>query len=131
MLITRPKNDRTIEPKNALKNPATLNPGAKYPASINNKAFITNPKSPSVIIFIGKVINTIKGLIKMFIKAIITVTSIALWKLSTSIPGTSQATNIIARANNNHLTNNTIIFPFSLLHLYFKYTKYNFNSLNG
>ena len=52
---------------------------------------------------IGKVIRISKGLINIFIRAMITVTSIALWKFSTPIPGTSHATNIIAIANNIHL----------------------------
>ena len=72
------KNVKTIEPKRAGKKPSTSNPGERYPANINNKEFITNVKIPRVKMFIGRVMNTIKGLTKILISAIITVTSIAL-----------------------------------------------------
>ncbi len=78
MFIINPKNARTTEPKNADKNPWISNPGERYPASIKRKAFMTSVKIPRVKMFIGRVIKTIKGRIKMLINAIITVTSIAL-----------------------------------------------------
>ena len=108
VFIINPKKARTIEPKNAGKNPSIYNPGAKYPASISKSALITRVKTPSVKMFIGNVIKTISGLIKIFIRAIITVTSIALWKFSTLIPGTSHATNIMASVKSIHLTSRTI-----------------------
>lgn len=93
----------------ALKNPSTSNPGATKPANINNKALITRVKSPRVMMFIGSVINISAGFTKTLIKAITAATIIALKKLATDIPGTTQAINMITSAKPIHLKNKYIL----------------------
>ena len=110
LLISVPKKDITNEPKSALKKPSTSNPGASLPRSRSNAALITKINKPRVIMLIGRVISIISGFMKIFISAIITTTSMALLKPSTSIPGISQAVNIIASANKTHLKSKIISF---------------------
>lgn len=112
MLINAPKIDRIKEPKSALQNPSTLNPGAIHPASISKSALITNVNKPSVKKFIGKVIASIKGRIDKFIKAIIITTNNAAKKFATEIPGTIQAVKISAKAKRTHFKIRYINFPF-------------------
>ena len=86
------------EPISALQNPSTENPGVTYPANKSKSALITNVKIPSVRKFIGNVMSKISGRIIAFISAMMTIAIIADQKPSTEIPGTSQATNITAKA---------------------------------
>jgi len=104
ILFTAPaRNESTIEPKNALKNPLTSKPGVIFPASISRKAFITRVNKPRVIKFTGSDINIKTGFIKALISAIITHASIALKKFSMSMPGIIHAVNIIKIEYTAHL----------------------------
>ena len=102
--------ERSKEPKNALKNPSTSNPGEINPANIKSRALITSVKSPRVRIFIGRVTRTRIGLMKTLMSAITTATRRALQNVSTEIPGTTQAINIIAKANPIQRKNKYIIY---------------------
>lgn len=110
--ITKPRNESKSEPSRALQNPSIATPGAKYPASRNNRALMIKPNNPNVKRFIGSVINVTSGRIKILINAIITQISNALCRLPTSIPGTSQPTNITASAYKIHLKSKIIVFSF-------------------
>ena len=114
MFINAPKIDRIKEPKSALQNPSTLNPGAIHPASINNNALITNVNNPSVRKFIGNVIASIKGRIDKLINAIMITTNSAAKKFATEIPGTIHAVKISASAKRTHFKIIYINFPFLL-----------------
>ncbi len=62
------KIDSSILNIKAVKNPDTLNPGTKFPASMIIIAFMTNRNNPSEKIVAGKVKRIIKGLTNMFNK---------------------------------------------------------------
>ncbi len=72
MFIPIESTAKIIEPSKALRKPSTSNPGVTTPANHNNNALITNVKSPSVRMLIGREINCNNGLIKVLIKARIT-----------------------------------------------------------
>jgi hypothetical protein len=95
-------NDKIIEPNNAFQNPSTSNPGVIALVNISNKAFTTRENKPRVRKLSGRDINSTKGLINKFIKAITTHTIIAVQNPCTLIPGSSQAVKIIATENNIH-----------------------------
>ena len=64
--------ENNIDPKSAGKKPPTENPGTKSAVSPKSTAFIISIKSPRVKMFIGRVINIIIGLIKVFTRVIAT-----------------------------------------------------------
>lgn len=102
--------DSSMEPNNAAQKPATINPATSFATSKNIRALITNVKSPKVSRFKGSVKTKIIGRIKTFTSPIINAANKAVEKFKKLIPGTTQAVNSKAAANNNHLIINLTIF---------------------
>lgn len=71
----------------AHRNPSTLNPGTKFAAKRIKNAFITNVKSPSVIMLIGKVNSSRIGFKIALIIPITRAAMRAAVKLCTCTPG--------------------------------------------
>ena len=103
-LINTLNTDNKIDPINAGRNPATVNPGTMYAASINNKAFIINVNNPRVMRLRGRVRNRIIGLMNKFINPITAAATRADPIPPNDIPGTIQATISSAIASSIHLT---------------------------
>ena len=101
-----------IEPKIAVPNPSTSNPGEKLAASMRRRAFNTNVNNPSVTIFIGSVKNSKIGFTKAFISPIITTAIKAEVKSDNLIPGSIKLTKYSDNALVNQRMINPIIFYF-------------------
>jgi hypothetical protein len=71
----------------AVKNPLTVKPSTKFPASIIIIALITNKNNPKETMVAGKVKKISSGRTNMFNNEITIATHIEVTKLATLIPG--------------------------------------------
>lgn len=80
--------DTKNEPTSASRKPSTRNPSMKDAAKRNSNAFIIKMNNPRVTIVIGNVSMTRIGFMITFKTPKISAVTIAMYKLSTVIPGT-------------------------------------------